>query len=73
MLRKALPMDLEPGTKSFEVLFLFVPDRAGILGDKKTFSTKKEQKTNSKPKKEVKIGEIPHFVQRKKPTFSRKD
>ena len=73
MLRKALPMDLEPGSKSFEVLFLFVPDRAGILGDKKSFTPKKEQKITSKPKKDIKNEDFPHFIQRKKNSFSRKD
>lgn len=73
MLRKALPLDLEPGKKSFEVLFLFVPDRVGILGNKKTFTSKKGQKAIVKPKKDEIIGEIPHFIQRKKPSFSRKD
>jgi hypothetical protein len=73
MLRKSMPMDLEPGSKSFEILFLFVPDRAGILGDKKTFTSKKEQKIITKPIKDIKNEDFPHFIQRKKPSFSRKD
>lgn len=32
MLRKSIPLYLEPGSGKFEVLFLFVPDRAGVLG-----------------------------------------
>lgn len=32
MLRKSIPLYLEPGSGKFEVLFLFVPDRAGLLG-----------------------------------------
>lgn len=32
MLRKSIPLYLEPGSGKFEMLFLFVPDRAGILG-----------------------------------------
>lgn len=72
MLRKTIPMDLEPGKESFEILFLFVPDRAGILGDKYNFAKKRDQKIISDPKKAIKSGDVPHFVQRKKPTFSRK-
>lgn len=72
MLRKTVPMDLEPGKKSLEVLFLFVPDRAGILGDKKILSKKKNTKIIFEPKKALKNGDAPHFIQRKKPTFSRK-
>ena len=34
MLRKIIPLDLEPGSNTFQTLFLFVPDRAGLLGRK---------------------------------------
>ncbi len=32
MLRKIVPMDLEPGTPRIHALFFFVPDRDGLLG-----------------------------------------
>lgn len=34
MLRKLIPLDLEPETPTFQILLLFVPDRAGLLGRK---------------------------------------
>jgi hypothetical protein len=47
MLRKAIPFDMEPGKAAFEVLFFFVPDRAGLLGRKEVIEKKSTQKKSS--------------------------
>ena len=73
MLRKMIPMYLEPGSGRFEVLYLFVPDRAGILGQNPAIRGKSrnvqrprervfEQKTENKP---IFKQDVPTFKQRK--------
>lgn len=72
MLRKALPLDLEPGKAAFEVLFFFVPDRAGLLGRKEELGKKlKPQKPSIQPFRDEE-SDIPHFVQQKRPISRRK-
>ena len=66
MLRKNIPLYLEPGTGKFDLLMLFVPDRAGLLGG---FAAQKSQNRKvERPREQVftkKQGDIPHFVQKK--------
>ena len=72
MLRKNIPLYLEPGSGKFEVLFLFVPDRVGILGQNP--AQKQRSRTIQRPKERVsaqKTQEIPHFSQ-KAPTFKQR-
>lgn len=73
MLRKVVPLDLEPGINTFSVLFYFVPDRAGVLGNPALQAAKKhairprEQKFgNKKPEQTVFEADTPRFVQRKR-------
>ena len=52
MLRKIVPMDLEPGNPSIHLLLLFVPDRAGLLGHReerkgKVLRTRENQKAEN--------------------------
>lgn len=74
MLRKTIPLDLEPGTAGFEILMLFVPDRVGLLGG---FGAKKAGKRPvQRPVERVtpqNRGDIPHFVQKSSPRRQRKD
>ncbi len=72
MLRKNIPLYLEPGSGKFEVMFLFVPDRVGILGQNP--AQKQRSRTIQRPKERVsaqKTQEIPHFSQ-KAPTFKQR-
>ena len=72
MLRKNIPLYLEPGSDKFEVMFLFVPDRVGILGQNP--AQKQRSRTIQRPKERVfaqKTQEIPHFSQ-KAPTFKQR-
>lgn len=72
MLRKNIPLYLEPGSGKFEVMFLFVPDRVGILGQNP--AQKQHSRTIQRPKERVsaqKTQEIPHFSQ-KAPTFKQR-
>jgi len=66
MLRKNIPLYLEPGTGKFDLLMLFVPDRAGVLGG---FTAKNgKNRKVERPREQVfgkKQGDIPHFVQKK--------
>lgn len=66
MLRKNIPLYLEPGTGKFDLLMLFVPDRAGLLGG---FAAKNGRNRKvERPREQVfakKQGDIPHFVQKK--------
>lgn len=79
MLRKMLPLDMMPENEGFEVLFFFVPDRNGLLGNKALQESKKraikprEQKFY-RQKQEIEDFEqdIPHFIQRKR-TLSRRN
>lgn len=72
MLRKNIPLYLEPGSGKFEVLFLFVPDRAGILGQNP--AQRQRSRNVQRPQERVsrqKTAEIPHFSQ-KAPTFKQR-
>ena len=72
MLRKNIPLYLEPGSGKFEILFLFVPDRVGILGQNP--AQKQRSRTIQRPKERVfsqKTQEIPRFSQ-KAPTFKQR-
>jgi len=62
VLRKTLPLYLEPGTGKFEILSLFVPDRAGLLG---RTPLKKGQKTEKNTPKALFVQKAPTFKQRK--------
>ena len=74
MLRKSIPFYMEPGRGNFEILFLFVPDRVGILGLNPAQAHR--SRNIQRPKESLqrsKMSDIPHFVQ-KTPTFKqRKD
>ena len=74
MLRKSIPLCLEPGRGKFEILLLFVPDRAGLLGHNPAM--KRANSSVKRPQERVsreKNANIPHFVQ-SRPTFKqRKD
>jgi hypothetical protein len=66
MLRKNIPLYLEPGTGKFDLLMLFVPDRAGLLGGFAARNSKNRKV--ERPREQVfgkKQGDIPHFVQKK--------
>lgn len=72
MLRKNIPLYLEPGSGKFEVLFLFVPDRAGILGQNPL--QKQRSRNVQRPQERIsrkKTSEIPHFSQGS-PTFKQR-
>lgn len=80
MLRKILPLDFTPQESEFEVLFFFVPDRNGLLGNKALQEAKKraikpkERKfTLQKSKFEDFEQDIPHFIQRKRTLSGRND
>lgn len=73
MLRKSIPLYLEPGSGKFDMLFIFVPDRAGILGQNPAMKAKSRnvlrpqervsrQNTAERPYFDT---EIPTFKQRK--------
>lgn len=69
MLRKSIPLYLEPGSGKFEILFLFVPDRAGILGQNP--AQKSRSRNVQRPQERVSRqngGDRPHFAQNV-PTF----
>ena len=70
MLRKLVPLDLEPGKPNFEVLFFFAPDSAGILGNPNLARLKrgavKPRETSRANKPEQPEFETPHFTRRKK-------
>ena len=74
MLRKNIPLYMEPGRGNFEILFLFVPDRVGILGQNpaQAHRSRNIQRPKERPTR-ANSSEIPHFVQ-KSPSFKqRKD
>jgi len=74
MLRKSIPFYLEPGRGNFEILFLFVPDRVGILGQNPALAHRSRniQRPKERPQR-ANMSDIPHFVQ-KTPSFKqRKD
>lgn len=74
MLRKTIPLELEPGAEGFELLMLFVPDRAGLLGG---FGAKKaSNRAVQRPVERImpqNEGNIPHFVQKNSSRRQRKD
>lgn len=80
VLRKMLPLDFEPNESRFELLFLFVPDRNGLLGNKALLEAKKraikpkERKFSGK-KQDFNdfVQDIPHFIQRKRTLSDRND
>lgn len=77
LLRKSIPLYLEPGRSKIEVLFIFVPDRAGLLG--MNGALKNKSRTVQKPRESVQkvqnprnqgnlaqfAKDIPSFKQRK--------
>ena len=72
MLRKSIPLYLEAGSGKFEVLFLFVPDRAGLLGQNPV--QKQRSRNVQRPQERIsrsKTKEIPHFSQ-SSPTFKQR-
>jgi hypothetical protein len=74
MLRKNIPLYMEPGRGTFEILFLFVPDRVGILGQNPALAHRSRniQRPKERPMRSN-SSDIPHFVQ-KTPSFKqRKD
>jgi len=74
MLRKNIPLYMEPGRGNFEILFLFVPDRVGILGQNpaQAHRSRNIQRPKERPTRSN-MADIPHFVQ-KTPSFKqRKD
>lgn len=74
VLRKSIPLYLEPGSGKLDILFIFVPDRAGLLGQNPNSASR--SRNVQRPKeliKSPKMSDIPHFVQ-KGPSFKqRKD
>ena len=74
MLRKSIPLYLEPGSGRFEILFLFVPDRAGLLGLNPALAHRSRniQRPKERPT-HAKKSEIPHFVQQTPSFKQRKD
>jgi hypothetical protein len=70
MLRKSIPLHL--GGEKFEILFLFVPDRAGILGQNP--AQRNRSRNVQRPQERISgrnNSEIPHFSQ-KGPTFKQR-
>ena len=74
ILRKSIPLYLEPGSGKFEILFLFVPDRAGLLGQNPALAHRSRniQRPKERPTY-AKKSEIPHFVQQTPSFKQRKD
>ena len=74
MLRKNIPLYLEPGSGKFELLMLFVPDRAGLLGG--FMGAKGQNRAVKRPQERISgknQGDTPHFVQKKVTFRQRKD
>ena len=74
VLRKSIPLYLEPGSGRFEILFLFVPDRVGLLGQNPAMAHRSRniQRPKERPQSSKKC-EIPHFVQQTASFKQRKD
>jgi hypothetical protein len=74
VLRKSIPLYLEPGSGKFEILFLFVPDRVGLLGQNPALAHRSRniQRPKERPQRS-KMSEIPHFVQQIPSFKQRKD
>lgn len=66
MLRKIIPLDIEPGKDFFQVLFLFVPDRAGLLGRHEERSTKVIKRRENQSFHAEEPSEIVHFTQKRR-------
>ena len=62
VLRKTIPLYLEPGRGIFEILSIFVPDRAGLLGQKRPKATQNPVKPAHKT---LFVQKSPTFRQRK--------
>ncbi|MCQ2124541.1 MAG: hypothetical protein MJZ25_10190 [Fibrobacter sp.] len=72
MLRKSIPLYLEPGSNKFDMLFIFVPDRAGILGQNPAMMAK--SRNVQRPQERVSRSnrqEQPHFAT-EVPTFKQR-
>ena len=69
MLRKSIPLYLEPGSGKFEVLFLMVPDRAGILGQNPAATSR--SRNVQRPQERVSTAKTAHnrIFQQNVPTF----
>lgn len=73
MLRKSIPLYLEPGSSKFDILFVFVPDRAGILGQNPAMTAKSRNVQRpqervfqaNRPEQAHFATEVPTFKQRK--------
>ncbi|MCK9183226.1 MAG: hypothetical protein M0P13_10180 [Fibrobacteraceae bacterium] len=66
MLRKIIPLDLEPGTPHFDVLFFFVPDRAGLLGHSGIPIKSSVQKQPPRYKDEENTADTIHFTEKRR-------
>ena len=66
MLRKIIPLDIEPGKDFFQVLFLFVPDRAGLLGRHEERSTKVIKHRENQSFHAEEPSEMVHFTQKRR-------
>ena len=71
MLRKMIPVDMEPGNNTMQVLFFFVPDRAGLLGRAPVRGKAPVQRPANRERSEERA-DIPHFVEKKAPFRGRK-
>jgi len=72
LLRKNIPLYLEPGSGKMELLLLFVPDRAGLLSQNPAQNAK--SRTVQRPREQVstkKRADMPHFAQ-SAPTFKQR-
>ncbi len=65
MLRKIIPLDMEPGTPSFQVLFLFVPDRAGLLGRQNERREKVVKRRETPDQSQYPVESV-HFTQKRR-------
>lgn len=65
MLRKIIPLDMEPGKPSIHLLLLFVPDRAGLLG-RRAEHAQRAIKRQESPGKAKFAAEAVHFSQKSK-------
>lgn len=66
MLRKLIPLDLEPDTPSFQILLLFVPDRAGLLGHRPERSAKVIRKRENQASSPDTFPETIRFTQKRR-------
>jgi len=66
MLRKIIPIDIDPGSEMFQVLFLFVPDRAGLLGRHEEHKGKVIKHRENQNFHEEEPSEMVHFTQKRR-------